>query len=111
MLSEIQLRHAEREQTIRDRERLLLREKELRKQAEKTNRLKDEFLATLSHELRTPLTSMVGWATMLRSGELPVEKVKAGFETFARYPRAPVPIIDDPFVILGITPGKFGFHF
>jgi signal transduction histidine kinase len=71
MLSEIQMRHAEREQTMRDRERLLLREQDLRRQAEETSRLKDEFLATLSHELRTPLTSMVGWAAMLRSGQKP----------------------------------------
>ena len=34
------------------------------------NRLKDEFLATVSHELRTPLTAILGWAQMLRAGQL-----------------------------------------
>ena len=31
-----------------------------------TNRLKDEFLATLSHELRTPLNAILGWTQLLR---------------------------------------------
>jgi len=39
---------------------------------------KDEFLSVISHELRTPLTSALGWAWMLKEGELePAEKDKA----------------------------------
>jgi PAS domain S-box-containing protein len=40
----------------------------LRKEAEETSRMKDEFLATLSHELRTPLNTVVGYSAMLRKG-------------------------------------------
>ena len=36
-------------------------------EAEKANRAKDLFLATLSHELRTPLTAIFSWAEMLKS--------------------------------------------
>ena len=43
------------------RERMLVREQELRAEAECANRLKDEFLSMLSHELRTPLTAILGW--------------------------------------------------
>src|SRR6185436_1955725 len=35
-----------------------------------SNRMKDEFLATLSHELRTPLNVILGWTRMLLSNHL-----------------------------------------
>ena len=49
---------------------LLRTAEEQSRQADSTNRLKDEFLATLSHELRTPLNSVLGWARLLASGKL-----------------------------------------
>lgn len=35
-----------------------------------SNRLKDEFLATLSHELRTPLNVILGWTRMMLQGQM-----------------------------------------
>ncbi|KWN21248.1 hybrid sensor histidine kinase/response regulator [Burkholderia territorii] len=41
--------------------------RDARVQADESNRLKDELLATVSHELRTPLNVIYGWVEVLRS--------------------------------------------
>ncbi len=45
-----------------------------KEEAERSNELKDQFLAVLSHELRSPLSAISGWADILekRSGQDPL---------------------------------------
>ncbi|WP_293394866.1 PAS domain-containing protein [Nevskia sp.] len=50
-----------------ERETLLAREHEARKQAEAAARGRDEFLAIVSHELRSPLNGIQNWAHVLES--------------------------------------------
>jgi signal transduction histidine kinase/ActR/RegA family two-component response regulator len=70
------------------------------------NRLKDEFLATVSHELRTPLTAILGWAYLLRAGQLDEKSVPNALETIERNARAQSQLIDDLLDVSRIITGK-----
>ncbi|WP_423760132.1 PAS domain-containing hybrid sensor histidine kinase/response regulator [Burkholderia sp. NLJ2] len=56
------------DQRQRDRraQRTLRGARSARKQADTSNRIKDELIATMSHELRTPLNVIYGWVEVLR---------------------------------------------
>lgn len=89
----------------REREELLESEKRARQVAERANRLKDEFLATLSHELRTPLNAIMGWASMLSEG-VGEEQIQRGLETIQRATHAQSQLIDDLLDVSHIVTGK-----
>lgn len=89
-----------------ERARLLVREREAREEAEKADRLKDEFLATLSHELRTPLTSVLGWATLIRSGDIDEANHAVALETIERNARLQARLIDDLLDVSRIITGN-----
>jgi PAS domain S-box-containing protein len=96
----------ERKRAEAERDRLLVREQEARKEAEQANRSKDEFLATISHELRTPLTSILGWARLLASGEVDTNQHAQAFETIARNAKSQAQLIDDLLDVSRIISGK-----
>jgi PAS domain S-box-containing protein len=86
--------------------RLLKRESDARENAEESNRLKDEFLATVSHELRTPLTAILGWARLLESGTLEGDISKQAIETIWRNAKAQAQIVDDILDVSRIITGN-----
>ncbi|HJQ27384.1 MAG TPA: ATP-binding protein, partial [Blastocatellia bacterium] len=96
----------ERKQVDEEREQLLAREHEARAAAEAASRVKDEFLATISHELRTPLNSMMGWAQLLRTGNLDKTDIARGLETIERNARAQTQLVDDLLDVSRIITGK-----
>jgi len=89
-----------------DNARLYRASQDARAGAEKANRAKDEFLATLSHELRTPLTPILGWTVMLRSGTLDPAAVHRGLEVIERNVRAQTQLIGDLLDVSRIITGK-----
>ncbi|MEO6214287.1 MAG: HAMP domain-containing sensor histidine kinase, partial [Vicinamibacterales bacterium] len=74
---------------------LVAKERAARRDAEHANHSKDEFLATVSHELRTPLTAVVGWAHMLRAGDVQPDRLKHGLAVIERSALAQSRLIDD----------------
>jgi PAS domain S-box-containing protein len=92
---------------VAEEERLqLVREQEARRAAERENKIKDHFLATLSHELRSPLTPILGWTTLLRSGQLGPAEVPRALEVIERNVRLQSQLIDDLLDVSRIVSGK-----
>jgi signal transduction histidine kinase/ActR/RegA family two-component response regulator len=80
-------------------------------EAERANRAKDEFLATLSHEIRTPLSSMLMQAQLLRRGDMDNAKVQRAGEAIERGTRMQVQLIDDLLDVSRIVTGKLKIEF
>jgi signal transduction histidine kinase/ActR/RegA family two-component response regulator len=89
---------------------LLVRERAARGDAEKANRLKDEFLATLSHELRTPLNAVIGWSRMLKSGRLDPDSALHAMDVIERNAWAQKQIIEDILDVSRVITGKLQLH-
>jgi PAS domain S-box-containing protein len=89
---------------------LLVRERTARADAEKANRLKDEFLATLSHELRTPLNAVIGWSRILKAGRLDYESSVHAIEVIERNAWAQKQIIEDILDVSRVITGKLQLH-
>lgn len=101
-------KHTDRKliKAVAEREKLLQSEQKARHEAEHANRLKDDFLATLSHELRTPLTAIIGWAKMLRTGQLAESEIAHALETIERNTEIQKQLIEDLLDVSAIASGK-----
>jgi len=90
---------SERRQIEAERTRLLAAVQE-------TNRLKDEFLATLSHELRTPLNAILGYTRMIRSGLVTGERQARAVEIIERNATALTQMVEEVLDVSRIISGK-----
>jgi len=99
-------READLQAQVEARTRLLASEKLARSEAERANRLKDEFLATISHELRNPLNAILGWAHMLRLGKLNEANIERAVETIYRNAKSQSQLVADLLDVSRIISGK-----
>ncbi|HKG96887.1 MAG TPA: ATP-binding protein, partial [Pyrinomonadaceae bacterium] len=95
-----------------ERERLLQSEQEARDAAEKANKLKDEFLATLSHELRNPLNVILGYSELLlRMPEIEQSPRLAQMgEALKRNAQSQSQLINDLLDLSRLQRGKIALH-
>ena len=96
----------DRKRAEAERSELLEREQRARADAERANRAKDEFLATLSHELRTPLNALRLWSGVLRQRPLDQATLARGIDTIDRNAALQAQLIDDLLDISRIASGK-----
>ena len=86
--------------------RLLADNARLAREARETNRMKDEFLATLSHELRTPLNAILAWTRLLRSTTLDPATTARGVDTIERNAYTQAQLVEDLLDLSRIVSGK-----
>lgn len=103
---------SDRKQAEQERARLLQAERDARAEAEKANRLKDEFLATLSHELRNPLNVVIGYAEILRrsDGNHDQSFVLKAAETIRRNALAQAQLVSDLLDLSRLQMGKLSLN-
>lgn len=100
----------DRKQAEAERECLLQREQAARSEAERANRVKDEFLAVLSHELRSPLNPILGWARLLQTRQFDPTKTAEGLATIERNAKLQTQLIDDLLDVAKILRGKLSME-
>ncbi|MEH2175354.1 ATP-binding protein [Nostoc sp.] len=96
----------ERKVAEAERDRLLELEQAARTEAERANRIKDEFLAVLSHELRSPLNPILGWARLLQTREFDAAAIKKAIATIERNAQLQAQLIEDLLDVSRILQGK-----
>jgi signal transduction histidine kinase len=101
---------AHRRRAEAERADLLRREQEARREAERVNRMKDEFLATLSHELRTPLNAMLGWAHLLETGQLESDSAQRAVKVIKNAAFAQKQLIEDILDVSRIINGRMALN-
>src|SRR5215216_5412954 len=99
-------REAELQAQVEARSLLLSSEKLARNEAERANRVKDEFLATISHEVRNPLNAILGWAHMMRLGNLTAANSERAVETIYRNAKSQAQLVADLLDVSRIISGK-----
>ncbi|MBD2570679.1 ATP-binding protein [Anabaena lutea] len=95
-----------RKQAEVEKQLLLQREQVEGADAEKANRLRDDFFAIISHELRTPLSPILGWTKLLMSGKLNGEQTTEALKSIERNTQAQVKLIEDLLDVSRILHGK-----
>jgi len=82
-----------------------------RKQAESANRAKSHYVTSLSHELRTPLNVILGYAQLLKKGDLSAEKQQESVAILKRNGEYLAHMIEGLLEISKIETGKLSLNY
>ena len=90
----------------KQREVLLVNEREARRIAEQANATKDEFIAIVSHELKTPLNAIGGWARILKNKDIPGNTRELALRKIDKNLRAQASLVEQLLSYSDIISGK-----
>ncbi len=77
----------------------------------KSEKLKNEFIASVSHELRTPLTSIKGWSIILNTSKLEdKEELKEGLEIIEQESDRLASLVEDLLDFSKLSSGKVSIN-
>jgi PAS domain S-box-containing protein len=111
LFQQLEIELVERKQAQQEQQRLLDLEAAARAEAERANRIKDEFLAVLSHELRSPLNPILGWATvLLKNPNLDATRTAEALQIIQRNAKLQSQLIEDLLDISRILRGKLNLE-
>ncbi len=82
---------------------------EMSAEISKTEKMKNDFIASVSHELRTPLTVIAGWAETIMYMDDP-EEMKSGVETILKEARRLTSLVEELLVFTSIDGGRMKLH-
>jgi signal transduction histidine kinase len=91
--------------TAQEREQILTSERAARAEAERHNKMKDEFLAMLAHELRNPLAPITSAAQLLRLPEVSEGLRLKASNIISRQVRHMTELVDDLLDVSRVTRG------
>ncbi len=93
-------------ESLEELQALLEFERAARIEAERSGRLKDEFLEALGQELRPPLNSILGWSRLMELGRLDASETQSAGQTISRNARHLAHLVDDLLDLSAVTSGK-----
>lgn len=96
-------------QTLAERASMAIENAKLYEEAQRANRVKDEFLATLSHELRTPLNVILGNSDLLQHGGLSPHETQKAIEAIDRNSKLQAQMVTDLLDLSSSIAGKLSF--
>ncbi len=91
-------------------ERIKQVEQAVQDEAERANRIKDEFLAVLSHELRTPINAILGWVQLLKRNKFDEAQTAQALEIIERNAKLQAQLVEDLLDLSRITQGKISLN-
>ncbi len=105
---------ADRINSLRERQSLSLRQashalEQLNDQLARSNRLKDDFLATVTHELRTPMSGVIGSLELMRT--LPMSAEQAQYHrTASGSAQDMMAMVEDILLLTELQAGRLRAH-